>query len=405
MSSTQEPISEAVETSSSSSGLESLSPEILLTIIKQLQELISLDSLIRASPSSFRVFSSYGVEITDAILDSGYIQRHIRTMIRVTAIIRTSKLPMDNVWDFLKRTTFPAMRERMRLLKCYMSPPYLEADTPPAILRGILASNRHIANLSLDFLNVHLERFRALRPRRLDDESQIPAGTETPAPRYLTQNVKMEQYDVQDIGPPNWKEEQRVIRLFWRIQMLYDMKRAGANGLLKWPAKELDYLNEMSLREFYRATKTGSWHSTQAHPEYYLMTSVEEYLMEVYPSADLWDISNMAWLVPPHPIKEVQKEGRILIPENLLYTSKPHGWHPLISASTVTSFWYSEMRWIEGEVPFEAFGKWGFAFWCKARLRGYGLLPDTLKPLQHGAVDYRPYTYRWLSLLDDQDST
>lgn len=400
MSSTQEPISEAVEASSSSSGLESLSPEILLLIIKQLPELTSLDSLIRASPSSFRVFNSYGVEITDVILNSGYIQKHIRTMIRVTAIIRTSKLPMHNVRDFLNRTTYPAMRERLRLLKRYMSPPYLEADTPPAILRGILASNRHIANLSSDFLNVHLERFRALRPRRLDDESQYP--TETPAPRYLSQNGKMEQYDVQDIGPPVWKEEQRVIRLFWRIQMLYDMKRAGANGLLKWSAEELDYLNKMSLRRFYSAEKTMTWSVTEAHPEYYSMTSVEEYLVEVYPSADLWDISNMAWLVPPHPIKEVQREGPILFPEHLLPTSKFRGCSPLICASTGTSFWYYEIKRMEGEVPFEAFGKWGFTFWCKARLRGYGLLPETLKP---GAVEYRPYAYRWLSLLDDQDFT
>lgn len=150
-----------------SKGFESLSSELHIAIIKQLPELISLDSLLRASPSAFRLFNNYGTEIMDIITSSNQIHGHVRAMIRLSGLIRTSTLPMNNLQEFRNRTTFSAMEERICSLKRNLSPLHFEKNTPPAILRGILASNRHITQLSLELLKTYLDHFRARKPRQL----------------------------------------------------------------------------------------------------------------------------------------------------------------------------------------------------------------------------------------------
>lgn len=369
---------------------ESLAPEILISIIKQLPDLVSLDSLLRASPLSFRLFNNYGTEITDAILSSGYTHMHICEMIRVTALIRTSKLPMNNLSDFLDKTTYAAMRERIHHLR-----EQLEANTPPAVLRGILASNRHITNLSLEFIKIHLERFRALKPRRLIDATKY--RTLLPVICRLPKDRPMEEYPVRDVGLHSWNEEQRVVRIFWRIQIVYDMKKAGANRMLDWSEEEITYLDKMTLVSFYNVAPVTR--VREPHPEYYTMASVQRYLCESYNIANLSDISSLLWIVPPHPPIEVKRVGPPPIPDALLPNSKSRGYISLINASTGTCFYFHQTPLRRG-VSFLMFEKWGFAFWGKSRLKGYGFLPEVL---QERRVE-PAYICRWLSVLDDEVS-
>lgn len=381
-----------------SPGFESLPPDILLAIIKQLPELVSLDSLLRASPSSARLFTSHGTEITDAVLSAGYIHGHIRAIVRIIALIRTSKLPMNNLHEFQEKTTFAAMTQRIISLRIHLSPLYLEPDTPPHILRGILASYRHITNLSLRFIKVLLKRFRALQPRRLINPSKCPTDL------FTLRKVPKEQteaYTVPESGPPYWEEEQRAIRVFWRVQLLHDIKKAATKGrLVGWSREDIKAIMRMGLIKFYGA-HWSIQNDAEAHPEYDELCSLEAYLCGTLKILNLTKISDTSYFKPPYPPVEVQRQwptptapdsqflpwkGKRKMAKWLIYPA-PACW----------AYFHQFPTYARTDVPFQFFGKFGFAFWNWDRMKEFGLLPDAI---WYGRMD-APFTYRWLSLLEE----
>jgi len=385
-----------------SPGFESLPPNILLAIIKQLPELVSLDSLLRASPSSTRLFRSYGAEITDAVLSSGYTHGHICALVRVVALVRMSKLPMNNLREFQEKTTFAAMNQRIISLRIHLSPLNLEPDTPTHILRGILASYRHTTNLSLRFIKVLLKRFRALQPRRLIDPSNCPTDL------FSLRKIPKEQtetYPNLEFGPPTWEEEQRASRVFWRVQLLHDMKKAALKGrLVGWSREDIKALTRMGLIKFYGAST--SIYSTlndgpEAHPEYDELCSLEAYLCGTLKILNLTKISDTSYFKPSYPPVEVQRQwptptapdsqflpwkGKRKMSKWLIYPA-PACW----------AYFHQFPTYARTDVPFQFFGKFGFAFWNWQRMEEFGLLPDAI---WYGRMD-APFTYRWLSLLEE----
>ena len=383
-------------------GFESLAPEILLLILQDLPDLVSLDSVLRASPSSFRLFDSYGTEIMDTVISSREIHGHIRAMIRVTALIRTSKLPMDNLADFQEKTTISAMQERVRSLKTNVSPLRLEPNTSPPILRGILASNRHLTQLSLKLLKIYLRRFRAAKPRQLAtsvsvDFKNLDELLEVPEDLW-------EEYPVKNPGSPNWAEEQRAIRAFWRIQVFHDMKKAAVKGRLPgWSELDIRTLKKMTLSSFY-----GASHAVQAvtpmdestpHPEYHELTSVAVYLRENYGLYDLTHITKLSCFTPPYPPIEVNREW-----SNESYgCSQFEPWRKGIGIVSIQSteschfYLFMFLQSFKKRVPFEQFGRLGFAFWGYRRMCGYGLSPPVFRYSADGAC-----TAKWCSMLDKE---
>lgn len=204
-------------TSESHNGLECLAPELVLMIATQLPDLISLDSLLRASPNSFRIFNhGNAVKITELVLSAGFTHPHIRVIICVMALIRSSTLPisLSTLDSFRKQVTLEAMENRTS------SPTHIFQNTTPAVLRSILATTRRITCLTLDCLEHYLARFRSLRPQHLVDREFHWHGIqpwEVKPPR--------QSYQTQEVGLPSWVEEQRVFRAFWRIQMICDLKK------------------------------------------------------------------------------------------------------------------------------------------------------------------------------------
>lgn len=71
--------------------------EVTLEILYQLSDLETLDSIVRASPNAWRVFSQYGVDIMERVLDSGYIHKHSRVMTSSDeSPLRLSCTPLQN---------------------------------------------------------------------------------------------------------------------------------------------------------------------------------------------------------------------------------------------------------------------------------------------------------------------
>lgn len=153
-------------------GIEYVPPEVLLMIATQLPNLLALDSLLRASPNTFRLFNSgNAVKITEAVLSGGSTNPHVRVIICVIALIRSSNLPIHSLDDFKSQVTFEVMENRTATSERGFSPTHLSPDTTPAVLRSILASVRRITCLTLDCLKYYLHQFRSLKPQHLIDRT------------------------------------------------------------------------------------------------------------------------------------------------------------------------------------------------------------------------------------------
>jgi hypothetical protein len=351
--------------------------------------LVTLDSLLRASPVINRFFDGYAVEITEAILSSGFICGHIRVIIRVIALIRSSTLPIQNFREFELRVIRDALRYRSRVRRSRegFAPEHLAGDTKPAVIRSILATARQLTCISLDCLEFYLVRFRALRPDRLVDPKFKFNATTAP------ESCK---FDVQDVGPPSWTEEQRVTRAFWRLQLLYDLKKAATNSLLNWPENDIKAMNDLQPMDLYGPQmhlEQGVERRTP--PEYEEINSVTDYMREVQGCQD----PTQLWLARASGPREVQRDWAIPAPEG-------KDWRKLVDPSPGYRFhrYASSDSWNNYSplflTKFDSFRSLGFAFWSWERMCAYGL-PVPATPVRQYRHQY--CYYAWQSILSPDE--
>lgn len=265
----------------------------------------------------FRLFDEFAVEITEAILSSGYTNGHIRVIVRIIALLRSSTLPIHSLAEFKTRVTDEAMVFRVRKGPNGFAPEYLSKTTKPAVLRGILATTRVLTYTALDCLKYYLDRSRALRPEHPIDENFI-FGRDGPAEN---QHIRppSRKFEGRDVRPPSWTEVQRVTRAFWRIQLFYDLRKAAASSLLSWPKEDIEKLNSSGPIDLLHPTEvyvSNPYPYELPHPEFQELNSIIEYTRCKVVSADIW-----RWLPLgkregrrdwPIPVRE-RKDWRLLV--------------------------------------------------------------------------------------------
>jgi hypothetical protein len=90
-------------------------------------------------------------------------------------------------------------------------------------LRGLLATNRKLQRLAFGCLEYYLDRFTALRPFLRPEFSfkwewgDSSRATECMGPWLDKQADAIYYYPIHDICSPSWLEQQRILRVFWRI--------------------------------------------------------------------------------------------------------------------------------------------------------------------------------------------
>jgi hypothetical protein len=376
---------------------ENLAPELLLMIINHIQDLVSLDSLLRSSPAIYRLFESNAVSITEAVLSFGHIHGHTRVMIRIIALIRSSTLPkpLQNLQEFRRCVTYNALNNRVRPMKDGLSPSYLSEDTTPAVLRSILASARRIECLSLDCLEHYLSRFRALRP---ETPGGRPPRSYCPPKGFIgwkeAAQPEGKKYEVEDVGPPSWVEEQRVIRAFWRVQVWYDLQKAVACSMLEWPEKGVPVLRR-SPWVLYKgsplhqtAGPRGQGGSRVDH-EFQEISSIVEYIQEIQGEDDERHFLRGAQALLDTEPREVKRKWPAPVPG-------PKDWLEVTWVAPASLFHFYTVYSFNNIAPWRRFG---FAFWSESRLSGYGFLnPDFCK----GGIQRRTnwiFHYVWRSIL------
>ncbi|KAM0457109.1 hypothetical protein ACHAPV_006748 [Trichoderma viride] len=406
-------------------SLQDLPTELVAPILTRVADIATLDSLIRAWPAAYRVFESSAADITEAVLSSGYVCGHIRVIFRIIALLRSGTLPISNLADFRRRVIVDAMRyaSRVRSSPSGFAPALLARETPPAVIRSLLATYRQVMLASLGCLTYYLERFKTLKPEHpIDRTIKNPAWSEhVPAWQSRPQGRK---FNVRDIGPPSWTEEQRVNRAFWRLQLLYDLKRAASRGLLDWPDDSKAALCDIvavsrPIREsahFWRRNRRyvhqtwadcSDFYHAWVHnfpyapndpcpPEYEELISVVDYVRTVYgQEASGRLIKGEVCLAELQGPVEIYREWSLANPG-------VKDWKTLVGASVGAERYYYGQRGksILDMVDFDALGRYGFAFWSWERMFAYGLA----KRSESEYEDYR-VTYAWESILSPEEVT
>lgn len=216
-------------------SFETLPYELLLQVLCNLPDLTTLDSVLRASPASYRLFDTdaCAVEIFECVLSDGCVCDHIQVLMRQVALLRsgsrsfppgyteyTSWPVAPGIASFRRQIIEESLRHssRQKASNAGFAPKRLDRDIEPYILRGILVTARRLTVTSLKCIDFYLDALAQLTSEKQDETALASAL------------------------PPGWSEEQRCLRALWRLQLIFDLKRAARRGTLGWSKKDLKSL-------------------------------------------------------------------------------------------------------------------------------------------------------------------
>lgn len=374
-----------------SKNFESLAPEILLMIVNQLPDLVTLDSLIKASPYAFRVFDDdHAVKIVESVLDAGFTHYHIRGIIGVISRIRSSELQIADLDAFRYLLAVDVLGNPDPTDLPRVCPINLPRSTTSATLRSILASARRIESITLDCLDYYLLRFNQLAPRHLTDATFHWHGVQ---PWELVYDTRA--CPTYDIGPPSWAEEQRVSRACWRLQVICDLKKAAAASLPQhWPGEVVEQIEQGSpfwlLYDGWLLSSEMEEHYTPLPFEE--INSVTDYIKAVHGDDVLRQLGET------RTSRDVRRDRTAPAPAE-------HACAELEEAAAGYKFYCNAERREHGLSPlktmrFEVFRPFGFAIWDAERMRAYGLVGpfEALEPPLVDTFQNFP-SFAWRSIL------
>lgn len=386
-------------------GWEGLPTEIKVHILSELRHLGSLGALFHASPTLYRTCGHNIREYTEAVLASGYVCGHIAVIFRICALIQSGRLPVYTTKEFFRRITGEAMCYYMRIRESPwgVAPRKLDGEVDPAIVRRLLVTSRLIQNLADRCLHVFLERFRTLRPE--SNPSRQKGSRKRAGQPYHVDYVDGKPvgtpYNVQSLDGFQWEEEQRVLRAIWRVQLIYELKRAVLKVQnLKWEdpsmlsstptIRQSSPLDSEELTSFYgfrydyqkfiwpvRYQLGQLWDDrydlrSVIHPEYEELRAVAEFIREQH-GEEAWRnyINGLLCLRTLDYTRP--KIITVLSPT-------PNCWRTLVGTNDATRFYFCP-RESPDELPFwhqnfDHFAYFGFAVWGKVRMQRYGFLKD-----------------------------
>ncbi|KAM3457673.1 hypothetical protein NHJ6243_007694 [Beauveria neobassiana] len=236
-------------------AFEDLPYELLLHILCNLPDLTTLDALLRGSPAAYRLFDqgACAAEIFECVLSDGCVCDHVQVLMRQVALLRSGARPFPpgyteytpwpvapGIASFRRQVIEESLRHssRQKASPAGFAPRRLDRrDTEPCILRSVLVTARRLTATSLDCLRFYLDELA-----RMTSEQQQVYNVNG---NNGNGNGNGNSYDA--VGsvaalPPAWSEEQRCVRTLWRLQLIFDVKRAARRGTLGWSKKDLKSL-------------------------------------------------------------------------------------------------------------------------------------------------------------------
>lgn len=226
--------------------MDKLPSELMLRILLQMDDLPSLDSVTRANAAAYRVFKAYSRELMEAALKTDQSCGHVKVLMRHVALICAGKYwarSMDHLIDDIIFYDIGAEVKYDR--RQDDSPSWITLGD--RIIRHILRTAGNIHRAMIGCISLLHHGFIQLQPEHPVDEKfqyltpGIVPGHHKYVPVWISRPAGYKVPTPTDLQPV-WAEEQRVLRAFWRIQMVYELKLAGRQRRLNWAKEDLDRL-------------------------------------------------------------------------------------------------------------------------------------------------------------------
>ncbi|KAK2051687.1 hypothetical protein LY76DRAFT_673941 [Colletotrichum caudatum] len=219
---------------SPNSSLDMLPREILILILAELPDVRALYQLIRASPAACRLYTAVGAEVLERVLARSVppqIHELTRLARAISASTPTSPIA-PSFTAFLDQHIRPAADDDEYFPS---SPPLGRVRGGEKELRRVLSIARRIACLTPICIAAYRERCLSITPSHKTERGGPPQGS---ASKPWTDRFEGAPYRPQDVGPPTWIEEQRVVRGLWRLQVFHELKTALSEGRTGWPDED-----------------------------------------------------------------------------------------------------------------------------------------------------------------------
>ncbi|KAF6817561.1 hypothetical protein CPLU01_13543 [Colletotrichum plurivorum] len=419
-------------------SFEDLPSEVVLDVLAYVADVPTLDHLLLASPNASRVFDAYGPEIVDRIFAKSVIPE-IRFIMRAVALMRRStidKPPQADITLFFEhhmdtsrafhKSLYSWRREDNAAFKGLLRNRSNEVPPNAFSAKELLLLARRTAIRAQKCLRRAHERFLASAPFR-------PAEREFCYGMYpWDEPLDGVSFAPKDAGPPSWIEMQRMVRGFWRLQLLDEITLAVATRRVGWGDTDEDVLPG-ALEEFYFNVLDYGHRRRPEDLRYYLYSHMgwgsqaeevrmaQDFLKET--TTNSTEPSGLAQAIdrPKRTQADVSPGAEgigvyrkvTLWPDGTGWPPKSTSrWSPLRHLKFDTPGWKVCQRLTVARgsplknVPMREFRRMGFLVWEEKRLKAMGLLRiANWKPTNHffplEARYASSFVFTWRSYLDD----
>ncbi|OHE96842.1 hypothetical protein CORC01_07809 [Colletotrichum orchidophilum] len=354
---------------------EGLPTEVLLQILTQIDDLHCLWNLLTSSPIASRVFNQLKNEVFWPAITENNLPSQTQKVIRCIISIRAGAYQNTPQHTLAARISD---REAGIVLgqssdADYILPTMDISKSPNvSVMRSVLATASRIHSLSRLCINHYIASLAAARIEGRLDAPDISACDDE----------------------LSWVEEQRMIRAFWRIQVVLEMNLAARKSqLLSTEGEEKDLKPKvLDIRSFYDST------STNFKAAYHEVMTAIDYLTAFVDSKSDGGTALVDRMPPPDlPIEDISPSSR-----GMPATSDTRRSALVLPAD---SLWIVDSMGRNAHSPmkyagFEPYRNMGFAIWDRHRLAKLGLA----SPPGHGRVTgLGSYFSSWVKLLSPED--
>ncbi|KAL0933391.1 uncharacterized protein CTRU02_212354 [Colletotrichum truncatum] len=359
-------------TMESTSQLENLPTEILLHILTHFDDIHCLWNLIASSPASYRVFSQYKEEIFwHALLESN-IPLQTQEIIRFVIQLRAGAFKKTNFDEVIAK-----IKEREAGIVLGSSEelgydfPTKDSSAVPSlrVLRSILCKAAQIHCLSRSCIDWYMQQLIVAKSNgRVTWDSDNETATK-----------------------PSWIEEQRVIRAFWRLQLIFELESAVQASQLRFSSQNTGTIDRLNIRVLYDST------TSNLKAAYNEVMTVVEYLQNLESNrkqpvtlhnrlpSPVWSLKDITPSTLRMPATTAMRKSALVLPTDGLWIvdSLSRGVHSPIKYS-----------------GFDPYRQMGFAIWDRHRIAKMGLVSPPGQGRVTGLGSYFP---QWLQLLSGSD--
>lgn len=400
-------------------SFESLPTEVVIDVLSLVPDLPSLHHLLVSSPKAFRTFHAFGPGIFENVVQQSVIDDSLFTMSRIALVRRSTAANCSetDLQSFIESYVQHRVNSRdegviyesqqsdailaTKLSFNNLLRPESEASSGFSA-REFLILARRVATLAHECLSDAYEHCLAAKPSQPGKEIE-DCGIYTWCDRF--ESVP---FTPKDHGPPSWIEMQRMMRGFWRLQLLNEIKSALCSGRLGWPNGNPD---ANTIEERYIEHLGEVWGDGKEE----LLMAMDFVKGRTVEAKDMVDGNG-------ERLSSEVKRHCTRLPTPRVSTGKDSRlWPNGTEQPPISGLWKEHMNydapgyrvareitWSREEpyhgVPMREYRRLGFTIWDWERLRALGLVKEPGTPQQGPIFDafgLALLIHTWRSFLDD----